>query len=89
LAFGEAAGEGLATGLGVLIGATSVVTAGELDAAGDGLAVPGSFELDAGSQATAKTIENVATTSSTMRLTKLVFRLMPVFFICVPSSQQD
>ncbi len=85
-AFVLATGEGLAVGLGLFVGV--LVLAGELAAAGVGVDAPVVFESLAGSQAAAKAIENVATSSSAIRLTKERFSFMREFFIVFPHSNR-
>ena len=90
LALGDAAaaGEGLAAGLELLVGVLSFAAAGELAAAGVGVDAPVVSELLAGSQAAAKAIENTATISSAIRLTKEMFRFIREFFIVFPHSNR-
>jgi hypothetical protein len=82
LAVGEgevAAGDGLATGLGLVAGA--VVSAGVFagdDAAGDDAGV-GEFELAAGSHAAAKAITRIVVNSSAVRLIDFNIGLLIVF----------
>src|SRR5882672_12293001 len=78
LALGEAdaAGEGLAAGLGLLTGALSVVL---VDVAGEGLAVAGVFELLSVAQPAANMIENVVTNRSAVRLMMLMFGVVIIF----------
>ena len=80
---GDAAGDGLATGLGAT-GALSVVALG--DATGDGLAVAGEFELFAGSQPTANIIESIVRSKRAVRLIVFMFG---VFIGFLASFQQD
>ncbi len=84
---GDAAGEGLATGLAVFTGAVVVGAVGEADVDGAGLAVVGVVELFSGSvaQPAAKAIESVATSSSAVRLIKFRFE----DFISLTSLEQD
>jgi hypothetical protein len=84
---GDAAGDGLTAGLGLITGAVPVVPAGEDDVDGEGLAVVGVFELFSGSVAQPATnaIESVATSSSAMRLIRFTFGLVIIF----SSFEQD
>jgi hypothetical protein len=84
---GDAAGDGLTAGLGLITGAVPVVPAGEDDVDGEGLAVVGVFELFSGSvaQPAANVIESVATSSSAMRLIRFTFGLVIIF----SSFEQD
>jgi ABC-type uncharacterized transport system permease subunit len=84
---GDAAGEGLATGLAVFTGAVVVGAVGEADVDGAGLAVVGVFALFSGSvaQPAAKAIESVATINSAARLIKFRFE----DFISLTSLEQD
>jgi hypothetical protein len=78
---GDAAGEGLATGLGAT-GALSVVALGDAT----GLAVVGEFELFAGSQPTANIIESIVRSKRAVRLIVFMFG---VFIGFLASFQQD
>lgn len=84
---GDAAGEGLATGLAVFTGAVVVGPAGDADVDGAGLAVVGVFALFSGSvaQPAANAIERVATINSAVRLIKFRFE----DFISLTSLEQD
>jgi len=70
----DAAGEGLAAGLGLFAGELTV--AGGID--GEGLAVVGEVELFTGSvaQPAANTIDDKVRSSSTMRLILVVFEVL-------------
>ncbi len=82
LALGEAAGEGLAAGLGLFAGALSVALAGEGDV---DVEVFGEFELLTGSvaQPAANMIESVVRSRSALRL--IMFGVL----ISFASFQQD
>ena len=83
---GEAAGEGLAAGPELFVGALSVALAGEGDVDGE-LAVVGEFELLTGSvaQPAANTIANVVRSRSAERLITLMFGV-PISFCLVPTK---
>ena len=72
---GEAAGEGLAAGLDLVAGAVRVVSLGEADVDGAGLAVFGEFELLTGSaaQPAANTIEDIVRRITAVRLIMFSF----------------
>jgi len=78
---GDATGEGLAAWLALFTGALSVARLGEVDADGEGLATAGEFELLPGSQPTANMIENVVRSASAVRLIRLMFAVVIVFFL--------
>lgn len=82
---GDAAGEGLAAGLGLFAGALSVAPVGDADVDGEGLAVF-EFELLAGSQPVANTIESVVRSRRAARLIMFMFGEFISFFA---SFQQD
>jgi len=71
---GDAAGEGLTAGLGLGAGAVA-----PLDEAGEGLAVFGEFELLAGSQPAANTIEEIVRSRSAVRLIMFIFVVLISF----------
>lgn len=76
LAEGDAAGEGLATGLGVVTGAVTV-TLGEGDAAVDGLAVGVVESLTVSlEQPAAKAIEMIVRRRSAVRLILFIFEVL-------------
>ncbi len=79
---GDAAGEGLADGLGLVPGALSVAPLGDLDVAGEGLAVAGVFELLSGSvaQPAANIIEDIATRRRAVRLIMFMFGVLIGFW---------
>lgn len=85
LAEGDAEGEGLETGLGLTAGALPLAPLGDVDVAGEGLAVVVEFELSAGSQPAEKAIEAIARSRIAARLTVIRFRVLIVF----PSFQQN
>jgi hypothetical protein len=80
LADGDAAGEGLATGLAVITGV--LVALGEGDAAAEGLTVAG-VDSVAGSaaQPAAKPIDTVARSRSAARLMQFIFELLIILFL--------
>ena len=82
---GDAAGEGLAEGLGLLAGALPVAL-GEGDVDGEGLAVIGEVELLTGSvvQPAASTIENVVRSASAVRRTMSMFGVLISFYLVPP-----
>jgi hypothetical protein len=70
---GDASGEGLAAGLGLVAEALSAGPLGEAEVVGEGLAALGEFELLPGSQPAAKTIENVVRSSRAVRPIMFMF----------------
>jgi hypothetical protein len=77
LAVGDAVGEGLAAGLGLVAGVVSVAPLGDADV--EGLAAFGEFELLTGSQPAAKTIEEIVRSRSAVRLTWFIVGVLISF----------
>ena len=76
---GDAEGEGLGAGLGLTAGVLPTATLGDVDVAGEGLAVVVEVELSAGSQPAEKAIEAIARSRSAARLMVFRFGILIVF----------
>jgi len=85
VAAGEAAGDGLATGLGLVVGGAAVSLAGEAVVVGEGVVVAGVFELTPESQPTANAIARMVGSRSAVRPISFTFGLLMIF----SSFEQD
>ena len=85
VAAGEAAGDGLATGLGLVAGGAALSVAGDAVDVGEGAVVVGVFELAPESQPTAKAIARIVGRNRVVRPTSFIFGLLIIF----SSFEQD
>ena len=82
---GDAAGDGLATGLGLVAGGAAVSPAGEAVVVGAGVVVAGVFELVSDSQPTTNAIARMVGKKSAVRPISFIFGLLIIF----SSFEQD